>query len=549
MCCGNICAVKSLPPGRLGIDHTQVTDYYFPTQQADSFKWGLEIGVQDDGSRAIFCKGVRDNNDPDEPILTIGPVVEVTKSFKEFMTIIVENKVDKKWMSLGGRITKFSPICNLEWLARGERSLVHMGFFPESASMIQIMTGEGPKMGAAEIEKGFKYVRKLIQDDSTGWEYPNTWRLSTLVENAALKTRLDLKWDLVFEGEFNEEECKRWISAEKKKARQKLKAMMSEESQRAGQGKRKADDKPLESRKKSKASKEQKNPMEAGGSSKEPEASVAASKKKVEDPSRQELLTLTPPPKSKTSQGSGRKLATKESRKVKKSVVHTNIVLHPEDDSCPQDAPEESDVLKGQEVLKNIEEYYTFGITDIFEVPIESILPPSAVFVYRMFNQQHALEVAKSMMNNPGQEPHVADLIPYLARTKKLLHFENTLEDRRAFRSGVKKREIQFLAISGQHSAKAAQWIQGWAEKDAKLTDLASKLKYRKARILSDRTPRTILVEHSSRSNAVNETMQFKSCFLETVVHARRQFDECGRPERPGIGANQRTKNSKYQVY
>lgn len=141
----------------------------------------------------------------------------------------------------------------------------------------------------------------------------------------------------------------------------------------------------------------------------------------------------------------------------------SNVVLHPQDDSCPADAPEEEDILKGQEVLCDIEEYYTFGITKTFEIPIESIQPQSAVFVYLMFNQSHALDVAKSMMNNPGQVPHIADLIPFLARTKKLLHFDNTVEDRKAFLRGVKNREIQFLAISGQHSAKAPQWIQGWA--------------------------------------------------------------------------------------
>lgn len=165
-----------------------------------------------------------------------------------------------------------------------------------------------------------------------------------------------------------------------------------------------------------------------------------------------------------------------------------------------------------------------------------------------MINKDHVKQIADSMVERPGYEPHIADLIPFTATTKKLVHFENTPEDKSDFVEAIAKREIMFFAVSGQHSARAAHWIQGWAKADAKLTNIANNLRLRKSRILSDVTPLAILAEHSSRSNAINETMEFKSCFVETVLHARRQFVEMGRPSKPGVGSNQKSDNSKFNV-
>ncbi|CAM6082376.1 unnamed protein product [Calypogeia fissa] len=43
--------------------------------------------------------------------------------------------------------------------------------------------------------------------------------------------------------------------------------------------------------------------------------------------------------------------------------------------------------------------------------------------------------------------------------------------------------------------------------------------------------------------------MEYKLCFLDTIVHARRQFDELGRPKRPTIGDNKTniSENSRFQ--
>ena len=45
----------------------------------------------------------------------------------------------------------------------------------------------------------------------------------------------------------------------------------------------------------------------------------------------------------------------------------------------------------------------------------------------------------------------------------QMLSFRNTTQDLKEFEEGVKKREIHFMAISGQHSAKAASYIKQWS--------------------------------------------------------------------------------------
>ena len=42
--------------------------------------------------------------------------------------------------------------------------------------------------------------------------------------------------------------------------------------------------------------------------------------------------------------------------------------------------------------------------------------------------------------------------------------------------------------------------------------------------------------------------MEFKSSYEETVVHARKQWDLMGNPEKPGIGTNRHSTNQGFQV-
>lgn len=117
-----------------------------------------------------------------------------------------------------------------------------------------------------------------------------------------------------------------------------------------------------------------------------------------------------------------------------------------------------------------------------------------------------------------------------------MLTYSNTTTEKREFQIAAKSGKIQFLVISGQHSSAAAKRLLEWAQVNSNISDIAKKLTYQKSQILSASTPITVLAEHSFRSNAVNQTMEFKSFFLDTVVHARRQWIECNRPAKPSAG-------------
>ncbi|CAM6082375.1 unnamed protein product [Calypogeia fissa] len=82
------------------------------------------------------------------------------------------------------------------------------------------------------------------------------------------------------------------------------------------------------------------------------------------------------------------------------------------------------------------------------------------------------------MIKNPGMEPQIADLIPYNATMKKLVSYTGIDVDREDLLEAVKNRAIHFLAISGQHSARAARNILEFAKKDAKFQDVANKLRF-----------------------------------------------------------------------
>lgn len=211
----------------------------------------------------------------------------------------------------------------------------------------------------------------------------------------------------------------------------------------------------------------------------------------------------------------------------------TNINFVASEDEEDRKGPEEKKVLEGREVIKQMEKYYTYGIDEIFSILVTSIFSPPSKLCYRMLNYDHVAEIVESMIRNLGHELAVADLIPYNVDKKTVLTCTNTLEDRRLFQIAAKIGKIQFVAISGQHSAAAAKQILDWAAVNTNINDIAAKLTYRKSRILSASTPMSVLVEHSFRSNAINETMKFKSTFLDIVVHARRQWLKCGSPSRP----------------
>ncbi|CAM6115583.1 unnamed protein product [Calypogeia fissa] len=64
------------------------------------------------------------------------------------------------------------------------------------------------------------------------------------------------------------------------------------------------------------------------------------------------------------------------------------LVVHLSDDEDIE-APEETKIMEGREVLQMMEKYYTFGMKSIFQIPVELILPAPARLCYRMLNRDH----------------------------------------------------------------------------------------------------------------------------------------------------------------
>lgn len=140
------------------------------------------------------------------------------------------------------------------------------------------------------------------------------------------------------------------------------------------------------------------------------------------------------------------------------------------------------------------------------------------------------------METNQGLLPAIGDLVPYNIKTCQLVEFKNTPEDLAAYKQLVTTKHIDFLAINGQHSTEAAKQLVQDVENDAKLKDCAERVRFRTLRILSSHMHIDILPKRSHRGNKMNATTKFKSLFLDTISHARKQYSILGNPPKPRTG-------------
>ncbi|CAM6086388.1 unnamed protein product [Calypogeia fissa] len=471
-------------------------------------------------------------NGRDERFHTVafGLVVDITIGRQKCVNVIVENFERQKWFRIELPVQCFSPLMNVNWFARGEASVLSMGFLPEHVMVEKIKKGE-VSVFPVEFVQGFRYVRKYMATGTIDVYNPLTWEAYS--DNILMGTKIG-KW-LVFDAKTTTEDVDRVDERNQELQAVAEEAVPTEEVQEVdptNDTKKRKPEAALTSRSKKRATRD-----------------TIISKEKAAPKSRAQKKAPAKPRAEKAAlKGKGTKAAKTLTSNAPASTER--LVVHLSDDESIE-APEEAKIMEGREVLQMMEKYYTFGIKSLFSIPVELILPAPARLCYRMLNRDHVKQITDSMIENPGMEPQVADLILYNATMKKLVSYTGTDVDKQDLIEAVKKRKIQFLAISGQHSARAAKNVLEFAKKDAKIQDLANRLRFHKARILSDKTPATVLAEHLQRSNTVNTTMEYKSCFLDTIVHARRKFDKLGRPKRPVVGDNKTnaTENSKFQVY
>jgi hypothetical protein len=291
-------------------------------------------------------------------------------------SVLVESVANKKWYKVVVLPEKYSTKINADWLTSGEISTISMGFLLIEWTSDRILEVNGScNFMAASIVMGFQAVRKSMMMNREDRVVPRTWIVTEKMAHVGLEKLSDnvpIPASFVFEDEFIEENFKKWVASTKRK------------------------DKSI---------------------GKKPEQ---------KDPSKKDIPSKTDSKKRKTPTLDGAAAKDKKvvhSRKKQKSAKldssssvqakSASLTLHPEDAIRPADVPKNSNVKESRELLKQMENYYIFGSDSIFDIPVDCICPPPATLVYRMINRDHVKEIVESMIKNPGQEPQIADLIPF----------------------------------------------------------------------------------------------------------------------------------------
>ena len=207
-------------------------------------------------------------------------------------------------------------------------------------------------------------------------------------------------------------------------------------------------------------------------------------------------------------------------------------------------------VEESAEYLKRVNPWYLFGRTHQFVIPIENIIEPPAGMCCQKLNLDHVQVLMNEMTRNP-KEPDVAEVVPFYKGKPKSI----SEAQKKSFGAAIPS--LKFAAVAGQHSAIVVQKLIAEEEKTlgsvrkSQLQKILENLRSRKCRVLSASTHEEILTEISARNNWSNRVVGlFKSPFLDTIQHARSQYEHLGRPPRPDIhAAGQKTKQDKFWVF
>ena len=545
--CFVIFAERNLPTTMLRLVDADWLDSELPNQKSAVCFWALEYGKfygEEEDSVLCIKTVCRENSETANKVGMVGMVAAAQVTRDRSVEFIVENVngvgqyeriiLDPKMYSLN---------IHCRWIGQNHYSVANDGFFLPTVTAVKIEDGL-ESMSPGDIVIGFQYVKASMQKPNYVSKKPLSWLASEKMEKAGLfrdPYNLTLPSAKIFEHEFSYPQLDEWIKervAEKKKGKKTKVADTHVVSKRNdGEGKEIVPYVESTSPKKRKAkSTDVLSEEEEGAALMVQENPLTKKAKKAST----DVKMLKEP---KVPRPSKKKIV--EKHRSDRPASSACLDLFDAEETLDNDKPDENLVKKGVEQKKLMAPFYTWG-ERVFDIPVECIVSPPPTLVYRCLNKDHVNQIALSMVKLMDREPLVADLIPY--KDGKLLHYEDTPEDTKDFEAAVRKKEIQFVAISGQHSALAAKWVITWSKKDANLRSQAKRLAFRRSLILSDRTPQTLLAQHSFISNEVNATMKYQSCFLDTVVHARRQWEKSGRPEKPVLGTNQRTRNVAFEV-
>jgi hypothetical protein len=526
--------------------------------------WAIELGRLDGYDTLALCLKVKSS---DGTTHLAGPVVNISVAGRRDVVVVLESILDETWVRVTLNVERYHFGIHQDWLVSDEISVLSMGLLPKNVTAQRVI--DNVRIPPAELYNGFHYVKHWVMNDHSGVTMsPLTWLVDSLYFEAGLikqNVKEPIHKRFVFgSGDFNVNDVQAYIDSLIPKEVQKRRA--AAEDAGAPKQARKKSTAPVLVQKKRAAAEDTIPPKKArktstvAGPSKTPSGrrnpnppltravekpevtrEIAKPAQSVKSSGGKPSLSLKVIPPSPSSPISRPVIASKK-RSTDTTAAKSESSLKWEENDIKE--IEEKKVKEGSEVLAKISRYYIWGIKQVFKIPVKLIRPAPPRLCYRKLNMDHVAKIAENMTNVPGVEPLIADLIPFNIKNGKVLDYQGSQTEMKAFQKNVDDGKIHFYAVSGQHSAKAAQCIQEWSKTNPNYLYIAKALEFRKARILSASTPPYVLDEHSSRCNLANLSME--STFLDTVIHARRQYIACGRPTKPPLGTNQTTLNNPH---
>ena len=214
--------------------------------------------------------------------------------------------------------------------------------------------------------------------------------------------------------------------------------------------------------------------------------------------------------------------------KRKQSAASTSRVAKKPKVDKPKVEKEILQVNRSVKTMHHLSKYYTFGIDFTVDLPVEKIISPPADYCHRPMNEAHVKTIIKMMMKAPTHTPQVAEVVVW-DRKKGAVELKEKHKELLKDPKFLKTKE--FWAISGQHSSAAQKLVCEKAKENAAWKDLAERHQYRKCKIISALAPKEVLVQISMKANKAEDETKFKSCFCETVNHAREQWELFGKPQ------------------
>lgn len=474
----NITDRAEMPP----IDGADIVTSKFSVDQNLPYRWAVDMF---ENRERVELQLMASEFDNPMAMQYYGTVVHMTGHVSGYITVIVEDHDDGVFKSITLVTNYYAPSVNFDHLSTSRKkvSVSYMGFFPEAWTGQSFL--DQKKLRFEEILLGFNRVKIFVQKETEGsFNLQNTWLFEVKMRGNPALSGVCVDPEQIFGRDCSENDVVEWINS------------VTTKPVRKTPNKRKRAD--------------------GEGSSKPAKPAKTPAEKK--------------PRKSKKDSGD------EEGRKVTADTVDVSRDSTLDMTEARGKEVKQKDLEEARLLMKEIEKYYTFGASAYFDIPVTQIHSAPATMCYRRLSAQHVQDILRCMKSIQGVDPMAADLVPYNIVTKQLVHFTNTAIDLAVFKQAVKDRSIDFVAISGQHSAEAAKQLIREAETDEKLAEAAEKLSFRKARILSSKTPVETLAIHSSRSNEVNVTMTYNSCFMDTIVHARKQYVMLNKPPIPRVG-------------